>query len=196
MVVGTCRLPVLFARQLHWPLGTNGDRGTLRGAYRDPRGERWSVAWFVGVPRPVQLVSTVTEARRPLGLRHRWSLWTDGPWPCPRNRFPGEAALWKPPFAGVSAGSGPPSRGPYAAACQVSSRAPGSGTPAWRTGPEGFSGGKWMVVGGPPGAPGDARHGRMPCASRPPSKSCPSGGLSPGIGAPVGLHRRSAPPRL
>jgi hypothetical protein len=118
MVVGTCRLPVLFARQLHWPLGTNGDRGTLRGAHRDPRGERWSVAWFVGVPRPVQLVSTVIEARRPLGLRHRWSLWTDGPWPCPRNRFPGEAALWKPPFAGVSAGSGPPSRGPYAAACQ------------------------------------------------------------------------------
>lgn len=38
-------------------------------------------------------------------------------------RFPGGAALREPPFAGVSAESGPPSRGPYAAALPAPARA-------------------------------------------------------------------------
>lgn len=39
-----------------------------------------------------------------------WHLATISP------RFLEEAALWDPPFAGVSMGSGPSTRGPYAAA--------------------------------------------------------------------------------
>ena len=57
-----------------------------------------------------------TEVRGPLGPRLRWSLWMVGRWPHLKPRFLEGAALWYPPFAGVSAGSGPSTRGPYAAA--------------------------------------------------------------------------------
>ena len=43
----------------------------------------------------------VTEARGPLGPRHRWSLWIAGRWPYPKLRFLEGAAPWDPPFAGV-----------------------------------------------------------------------------------------------
>ncbi len=43
----------------------------------------------------------VTEARGPLRPRHRWSLWIVGRWPVSIPRFPGGAAPWDPPFAGV-----------------------------------------------------------------------------------------------
>lgn len=63
-------------------------------------------------------------------------------------RFPGGAALREPPFAGVSVESGPPLRGPYAAALPAPARA------CFRHGEilradrylEGFSGGNWMAV--------------------------------------------------
>jgi hypothetical protein len=60
----------------------------------------------------------VTEARGPFGPRHRWSLWIVGRWPSLKLRFLGGATPWEPPFVGVSTGSGPSTRGPYAAACQ------------------------------------------------------------------------------
>jgi hypothetical protein len=46
----------------------------------------------------------VTEARGPLGLRHRWSLWIDGRWPHPTLRFLEGAAPRDPPFVGVVRG--------------------------------------------------------------------------------------------
>lgn len=49
----------------------------------------------------------VTEARGPIGPRHRWSLWIVGRWPVLIPRFPGGAAPREPPFVGVSAGPDP-----------------------------------------------------------------------------------------
>ncbi|KAG2000783.1 hypothetical protein GB937_010841 [Aspergillus fischeri] len=57
-------------------------------------------------------IAGMTEARGPFGPRHRWSLWIVGRWPVLIPRFPGGAAPREPPFVGVSAGSGPPTRGP------------------------------------------------------------------------------------
>ena len=59
-----------------------------------------------------------TEARGPSGRRHRWGLWIIGRWPAFPSRFPGGAAVRYPLFASVLARSGPPTRGPYAAARQ------------------------------------------------------------------------------
>ncbi|KAJ5660629.1 uncharacterized protein N7484_000001, partial [Penicillium longicatenatum] len=56
-----------------------------------------------------------------------------------------EAALWDPPFVGVVQGSGPSTRGPYAAASQRPQGRPGWNT-CVRTGSEGLSWGNWMVV--------------------------------------------------
>jgi hypothetical protein len=83
----------------------------------------------------------VTEARGPLGPRHRWSLWIVGRWPVLIPRFPGGAAPREPPFAGVSAGSGPPTRGPYAAARQRP-RGRSDGVTCVRTGSEGLQWGQ------------------------------------------------------
>ena len=71
-----------------------------------------------GLRRPTCsiLAAAVTEVRGPLGPRHRWSLWTDGRWPHLTPRFPEEAALWDPPFAGVVHGVSPSTRGPHGAA--------------------------------------------------------------------------------
>jgi hypothetical protein len=46
----------------------------------------------------------VTEARGPLGPRHRWSLWIDGRWPHPTLRFLEGAAPRDPPSVGVVRG--------------------------------------------------------------------------------------------
>jgi hypothetical protein len=83
----------------------------------------------------------VTEARGPFGPRHRWSLWIVGRWPVLIPRFPGGAAPREPPFAGVSAGSGPPTRGPYAAARQRP-RGRSGGITCVRTGSEGLQWGQ------------------------------------------------------
>ncbi|KAJ5577379.1 uncharacterized protein N7459_006343 [Penicillium hispanicum] len=106
-----------------------------------------------GGVRRVWCVAVTIEARGPLGPRRRWSLWTDGRWPRLTPRFREEAALREPPFAGVSVGSGPSTRGPYAAASPRPSGRPGWNTCA-RTGAEGLSGGNWMVVRASPGTPG------------------------------------------
>ncbi|KAH2941941.1 hypothetical protein KXV49_008581, partial [Aspergillus fumigatus] len=79
----------------------------------------------------------MTEARGPFGPRHRWSLWIVGRWPVLIPRFPGGAAPREPPFVGVSAGSGPPTRGPYAAARQRP-RGRSDGITCVRTGSEGL----------------------------------------------------------
>ena len=91
--------------------------------------------------------AAATEARVPLGARHRWSLWIDGRWPADPSfgSIPGEAALRHTPFAGGHAGAGPPFRGPYAAANPRPQGRPGWNT-CVRTGSEGLSGGNWMVV--------------------------------------------------
>lgn len=89
--------------------------------------------------------ATVTEVRGPFGHRHRWSLWILGRWPSLFLRFPGGAAPREPPFVGVSAGSGPPTREPYAAARQRPQGRPG-GITCVRTGSEGLSGGNWMAT--------------------------------------------------
>ena len=51
-----------------------------------------------------------------------------GRWPHLTPRFLEGAALWYPPFAGVPMGSGPSTRGPYAAANPRP-----SGRPDWNT---------------------------------------------------------------
>lgn len=75
----------------------------------------------------------VTEARGPIGPRHRWSLWIVGRWPVLIPRFPGGAAPREPPFVGVSAGPDPP---PEARMPQATQRSQGrtGGIPCVRTG--------------------------------------------------------------
>lgn len=75
----------------------------------------------------------VTEARGPIGPRHRWSLWIVGRWPVLIPRFPGGAAPREPPFVGVSAGPDP---SPEARMPQATQRPQGrtGGTPCVRTG--------------------------------------------------------------
>ena len=106
----------------------------------------------------------VTEARGPLGPRHRWSLWTVGRWPRLYPRFLGGATPWEPPCVGVTAGSGPSTRGLHAAAGHRSRGRPGRNT-CVRTSAEGLCGGKWMVVCVPPVRRG-CRCGRAPRAPR------------------------------
>ena len=97
----------------------------------------------------------VTEARGPFGPRHRWSLWIVGRWPVLIPRFPGGAAPREPPFVGVSAGSGPPTRGPYAAGHTAPARADWWNTLRADRCLRGYSGGNWMATfSRPPGAPG------------------------------------------
>jgi hypothetical protein len=98
-------------------------------------------------------IAGMTEARGPFGPRHRWSLWIVGRWPVLIPRFPGGAAPREPPFVGVSAGSGPPTRGPYAAARQRP-RGRSDGVTCVRTGSEGL---QWGQLDGRrrlPGTPG------------------------------------------
>lgn len=95
----------------------------------------------------------MTEARGPFGPRHRWSLWIVGRWPVLIPRFPGGAAPREPPFVGVSAGSGPPTRGPYAAARQRP-RGRSDGITCVRTGSEGLQWGQLDGRRRSPGAPG------------------------------------------
>ena len=104
----------------------------------------------------------VTEARGPFGPRHRWSLWIVGRWPVLIPRFPGGAAPWEPPFVGVSAGSGPPTRGPYAAGHDSArSRAAWWNTLRADRCLRGYSGGTWMATSSrPAGAPAGVRGGR------------------------------------
>ena len=97
----------------------------------------------------------VTEARGPFGPRHRWSLWIVGRWPVLIPRFPGGAAPREPPFVGVSAGPGPPTRGPYAAGHTAPARADWWNTLRADRCLRGYSGGNWMATfSRPPGAPG------------------------------------------
>ncbi|KAJ5720201.1 uncharacterized protein N7483_008145 [Penicillium malachiteum] len=89
-------------------------------------GLRWSTSSLVA--------AGVSEVRGPRGPRHRWSLWTDGRWLHLTPRFPEEAALWDPPFAGVVHGVSPSTRGPYGAANPRPRGRPGVGSlrPDWR----------------------------------------------------------------
>ncbi|KAH1559611.1 hypothetical protein KXX28_007134, partial [Aspergillus fumigatus] len=76
------------------------------------------------------------------GSPHRWddrspgAVWSPAP-----MEFPGGAAPREPPFVGVSAGSGPPTRGPYAAARQRP-RGRSDGITCVRTGSEGLQWGQ------------------------------------------------------
>ena len=98
-------------------------------------------------------IAGMTEARGPFGPRHRWSLWIVGRWPVLIPRFPGGAAPREPPFVGVSAGSGPPTRGPYAAARQRP-RGRSDGITCVRTGSEGLQWGQLDGRRRSPGTPG------------------------------------------
>jgi hypothetical protein len=139
-------------------------------------------SWATSMPGAGRCVPA-TEVWGPLGPWLRWSLWMVGRWPCLTRRFLEGAALWYPPFAGVPTGSGPSTRGPYAAA---NPRPPGR--PGWNTcvsdWSRGLSGGNWMVVCVFPGAPGLPRR---PGASLRP---CLVAQLSPpsagGLGSPGG----------
>ncbi|KAJ5112848.1 hypothetical protein N7532_000900 [Penicillium argentinense] len=108
-------------------------------------------------------VAVAPEARGPLGPRHRWSLWMDGRWPHLTPRFLGEPprGIRRPPA--LSTGSGPSTRGPYAAA---NPRPPGRS--GWntcvRTGAEGLSGGNWMAARVTPGTPRVPRRPGAACA--------------------------------
>ncbi|KAJ6032777.1 hypothetical protein N7540_003509 [Penicillium herquei] len=73
-------------------------------------------SWWAATPNVSLVAAGVSEVRGPQGPRHRWSLWTDGRWLHLTPRFPEEAALWDPPFAGVVHGVSPSTRGPYGAA--------------------------------------------------------------------------------
>ena len=94
------------------------------------------------VKRGLLRCAGVTEARGPRGPRHRWSLWIIGRWPVLIPRFPGGAAPREPPFVGVSAGSGPPTRGPYAAGHTAPVRAAWWEHPACGPVPEGLQWGQ------------------------------------------------------
>ncbi|KAJ5319698.1 hypothetical protein N7506_012402 [Penicillium brevicompactum] len=99
-------------------------------------------------------------------------------WPLaiPDTQIPGGgAAPRNPPFVGVPAGSGPFTRGPYAAARQRPQGRPERNT-CVRTGAEGLSGGNWMVVHVFPVRRG-CRCDRTPRASLPFNYILPPGGL-------------------
>ncbi|KAH2926822.1 hypothetical protein KXW45_008323, partial [Aspergillus fumigatus] len=119
---------------------STGFGASSNGRARDPRDMRRAP-----VPGPL--------SRGPFGPRHRWSLWIVGRWPVLIPRFPGGAAPREPPFVGVSAGSGPPTRGPYAAARQRP-RGRSDGITCVRTGSEGLQWGQLDGRRRSPGAPG------------------------------------------
>ncbi|KAJ5807239.1 hypothetical protein N7447_004687 [Penicillium robsamsonii] len=113
-----------------------------------------SPRWAPGVS------AVVTEARGPLGPRHRWGLWIDGRWPYPKLRFLEGAAPWDPPFAGVVHGVWTLHPRATCRSLPAPSRAPGRIT-CVRTGAEEFSGGNWMVSASPRYAGGAAATGRL-----------------------------------
>ena len=112
---------------------------------------------------PGGAVVAAPEARGPLRPRHRWSLWMDGRWP----RLTPDS--WGEPPRGIrrspasSTGSGPSTRGPYAAARLRPPGRPGGNT-CVRTGAEGLSGGNWMAARVVPGTPGAPRRPGASCA--------------------------------
>ena len=119
----------------------------------------------------------VTEARGPFGPRHRWSLWIVGRWPSLKLRFLGGATPREPPFVGVSAESGPSTRGPYAAACQRLRGRPG-GIPACGPALRGLVGAiGWSSTS--PLVRRGSRCGRALRAPLPDFTLCPFGGRGP-----------------
>ncbi|KAH2747128.1 hypothetical protein KXV94_006586 [Aspergillus fumigatus] len=96
--------------------------------------------------RVVQAVDGVRSVQQ-------WARPIVGRWPVLIPRFPGGAAPREPPFVGVSAGSGPPTRGPYAAARQRP-RGRSDGITCVRTGSEGLQWGQLDGRRRSPGAPG------------------------------------------
>ena len=99
-------------------------------------------------PRGVLLaVDSAGGDRSPGAIRRPAMMESVDRWPLAilPARFLGGAALREPPFVGVSAGSGPSTRGPHAAAWQRPRGRPARIT-CVRTGSEGFSGGNWMVA--------------------------------------------------
>lgn len=132
-------------------------------------------------------IAGMTEARGPFGPRHRWSLWIVGRWPVLIPRFPGGAAPREPPFVGVSAGSGPPTRGPYAAARQRP-RGRSDGITCVRTGSEGLQWGQLdgrRRSPGTPGAVGAAGRLRVAPSGFTYIHSAPPGARGPGAVSPV-----------
>ena len=93
----------------------------------------------------------MTEARGPFGPRHRWGLWIVGRWPSLIHRFLEGAAPREPPFVGVSAGSGPSTRGPYATGLSAPFGGVSDGIHLCADRIlRGSSGGNWMVTCVPP----------------------------------------------
>jgi hypothetical protein len=140
-------------------------------------------------------IAGMTEARGPFGPRHRWSLWIVGRWPVLIPRFPGGAAPREPPFVGVSAGSGPPTRGPYAAARQRP-RGRSDGITCVRTGSEGLQWGQLdgrRRSPGTPGAVGAAGRSFAPSGFTY-IHSAPPGARGPGAVAPFSRGRRRGRP--
>ena len=136
-------------------------------------------------------IAAATEVRVPFGARHRWSLWITGRWPYPILRFLEGAAPRNPPFVGVPAGSGPFTRGPYAAARQRPQGRPERNT-CVRTGAEGLSGGNWMVVHVFPVRRG-CRCDRTPRASLPFNYILPPRGSGPPVLSALGAGRAGVP---
>ena len=121
--------------------------GALRDLVSDTTPDGRSSAAAARPPgfTPGVAVVAAPEARGPLGPRHRWSLWTDGRWPRLILDSWGEPPRGIRRSPALSTGSGPSTRGPYAAARPRPLGRPGGNT-CVRTGAEGLSGGNWMAA--------------------------------------------------
>ena len=127
----------------------------------------WHVPAPTASPDPVGARRRACGGRSPGGFSPPGTAGVCGPMAAghsPRKIPGGSRPALYTVFASVSAGSGPSTRGPYAA---TSPRPPGR--PGWFACgpvPEGLSLGNWMVVRVPPVRRG-CRAGRAPCAPQP-----------------------------
>ena len=117
--------------------------GALRDLVSDTTPDGRSSAAAARPPgfTPGVAVVAAPEARGPLGPRHRWSLWTDGRWPRLILDSWGEPPRGIRRSPALSTGSGPSTRGPYAAARQRP-RGRSDGITCVRTGSEGLQWGQ------------------------------------------------------
>ncbi|KAH2326708.1 hypothetical protein KXW30_006274, partial [Aspergillus fumigatus] len=128
----------------------SGRPGCRRGSERPAMGAPVTPETCDGRPSRGRFVLCLKTPGSP----HRWddrspgAVWSPAP-----MEFPGGAAPREPPFVGVSAGSGPPTRGPYAAARQRP-RGRSDGITCVRTGSEGLQWGQLDGRRRSPGAPG------------------------------------------
>ncbi|KAF4276694.1 hypothetical protein CNMCM8689_006013 [Aspergillus fumigatus] len=177
----------------------SGRPGCRRGSERPAMGAPVTPETCDGRPSRGRFVLCLKTPGSP----HRWddrspgAVWSPAP-----MEFPGGAAPREPPFVGVSAGSGPPTRGPYAAARQRP-RGRSDGITCVRTGSEGLQWGQLdgrRRSPGAPGAVGAAGRRMSPLLDSPtytpplrglvgPARSAPFARWSAGAGAHQGDYR-------